>query len=70
MGMTENSSFDGAQNRLAVTYREAAATLGVCERVVWQLVKDQQLKAIRIGRAVRVPVAELRRFVAERTATA
>lgn len=70
MNATTDMDVEAGPVRLAVTYREAAATLGVCERVVWQLVKDQQLKAIRIGRAVRVPVAELRRFVAERTATA
>lgn len=56
------------RERLTVTYREAAATLGVCERVVWQLVKDRELKVVRLGRSVRIPVAELRRFVEERAA--
>ena len=51
--------------RLAVTYREAGNSLGVCERVVWQLVKDGKLKAVRIGRSVRIPVSELERFVSE-----
>lgn len=51
--------------RLAVTYREAGDSLGVCERVVWQLVKDGRLKAVRIGRSVRIPVTELERFVLE-----
>lgn len=48
---------------LAVTYDEAGKMLGVCSRVVWQLVKDQKLKATRIGRSVRIPVAELERFI-------
>lgn len=56
--------------RLAVTYREAGDSLGVCERVVWQLVKDGRLKAVRIGRSVRIPVNELERFVSETADTA
>lgn len=48
---------------LVVTYDEAAKMLGVCPRVVWQLVKDEQLAAKRIGRSVRIPVAELERFI-------
>ncbi|MBI1311363.1 helix-turn-helix domain-containing protein [bacterium] len=58
------------RKRLAVTYREAGDALGVCERIVWQLVKDGELKAVRFGRAVRIPVAELERFIADRTANA
>ncbi|MGZ0174025.1 MAG: helix-turn-helix domain-containing protein [Planctomycetales bacterium] len=60
--VAQASSGDGG-TRLAVTYREAGDALGVCERVVWQLVKDGRLKAVRIGRSVRIPVAELNRFV-------
>ena len=56
------------QRTLATTYRGAARELEVCERVVWQLVKTGKLKAIRIGRSVRIPRAELERFIAERTA--
>ena len=47
---------DQGQPKMAVSYREAGQALGVCERVVWQLVKDGKLKAIRIGRSVRIPV--------------
>ena len=53
------------QPRVALTYRKAGQALGVCERVVWQLVKDGWLKAIRIGRSVRIPVTEVERFVAD-----
>ena len=52
---------------LAVSYVEAGKLLGVCSRVVWQLVKDQKLRATRIGRSVRIPVAELERFIADQT---
>ncbi len=63
MMVSQTESGEG-RTRLAVNYREAADSLGVCERVVWQLVKDRRLKAIRIGRSVRIPVSELERFVA------
>lgn len=55
------------RRRLAVTYREAGESIGVCERVVWQLVKDGTLKAVRIGRSVRIPVSDLERFIADNT---
>ncbi len=67
--MTPETSTPG-NGRLAVTYLEAGQMLGVCERIVWQLVKDGELKAVRFGRAVRIPVAELERFIADRTANA
>ena len=51
--------------QLAVSYREAAQMLGVCERVVWGLVKQQRLKAMKIGRSVRIPISELKRFIDE-----
>lgn len=51
--------------KLALTYRETGESLGVCERMVWQLVKDGKLRAIRIGRSVRIPASELARFVSE-----
>lgn len=63
--MVAQDSSGQNRHRLAVTYREAGESIGVCERVVWQLVKDGRLNAIRIGRSVRIPVAELERFVAE-----
>ena len=52
-------------NPLMVTYGEAGEMLGVCSRVVWQLVKDGRLNAVKIGRSVRIPVPELERFVAD-----
>jgi len=51
---------------LAINYRDAARRLSVCERTVWGLVRDGHLQAVRIGRSVRIPVAELERFVAGR----
>lgn len=58
------------QKPLLVSYREAAESLGLCERKIWQLVKDGELKAVRVGRSVRIPVAELERFVADNATAA
>ena len=52
--------------RLLLSYYEAAETLGICERAVWQLVKDGELRAVRIGRSVRIPVKELNQLVTDR----
>lgn len=57
-----NSHLEHAQ-KLALTYREAAESLGVCERTVWGLVRDGELPAVRIGRSVRIPVSALQKFV-------
>lgn len=51
--------------RHALTYREVAQALGVSERTVWQLVRDGKLKACRLGRAVRIPVAAIEQFLAQ-----
>ena len=50
---------------MAVTYREAGQKLRVCERTIWGLVRDGKLRSLKIGRAVRIPVAELERFIAQ-----
>lgn len=52
--------------RLAFTYREAAQQLGVCERVIWQAVKDGHLQAARIGRSVRIPATALADYLNSR----
>lgn len=48
---------------VVVSYLEAAEMLSVSERTVWQLVRDKKLKALRIGRAVRIPISDIERFV-------
>lgn len=55
----------GEVGRLAFSMREAAAALGICERSVWQAIKDGKLKAARFGRSVRIHRDELERFVRE-----
>lgn len=49
--------------RLALTMREAAKVLGICERSVWQAIRDGRLKAAKIGRSVRIRREELERFL-------
>lgn len=48
---------------IAVTYNEAARMLGICPRVVWQLVKDKELAAAKIGRSVRIPVVAVEEYL-------
>ncbi len=61
---SSNSPFaEEGQKPMAVSYRDAGKALGVCDRKVWDLVKSGQLYAVRIGRSVRIPVAELERFL-------
>ncbi|MFT5328412.1 MAG: excisionase family DNA binding protein [Planctomycetaceae bacterium] len=64
MALIVSPRVDQGQPKMAVSYQGASKALDVCERSVWQLVKDGKLKAIRIGRSVRIPVSELERFVA------
>jgi excisionase family DNA binding protein len=54
-----------AQKRVVVSYFDAAEMLSVSDRTIWAMVRDGRLKALRIGRAVRIPVAEIERFVRE-----
>lgn len=52
--------------RQALTYRETGNVIGLSERTVWGLVDRGELRAVRIGRAVRIPVAEIERYLADR----
>ncbi len=46
-----------------VTVRDAARTLGVHEDTVRRLIQRKQLRAVKVGRAVRVEEAELAAYV-------
>ncbi len=56
--------------RLLLTPREAAAALAVCEKTLWSLAKRGELPAVRIGRAVRYDVADLRAWIDSRKGAA
>ena len=48
---------------LLVTAAEAAATLGVGRTKLYELINRGELRPVHIGRSLRIPVAELERFV-------
>ncbi|MDA0591222.1 MAG: helix-turn-helix domain-containing protein [Planctomycetota bacterium] len=58
-----NSVSPADSNRLAFTMREAAQALGICERSIWQAIRDGRLKAAKLGRSVRIRAEELDRFL-------
>lgn len=45
-----------------LTYAEAAEVSGYSERTIWAAVKARKLRAVRIGRTVRITMEDLRRF--------
>ena len=49
---------------LAVSPAVAGAMVGLCRASIYNLVARGELKAVKIGRATRIPVAELERLVA------
>lgn len=67
MALSVSPRADQSGQRLALTYGEAAQELRVCERVIWQLVKDGHLQAARIGRSVRIPASALADYLARMT---
>jgi excisionase family DNA binding protein len=51
---------------LVLTVKEVAHSLKISRSMVFVLLARKSLRAIRIGRALRIPATELRRFVEER----
>jgi len=49
--------------QLLLTPQEAARSLNVCERTLYSLTKAGELPAVRIGRAVRYDIADLRAWI-------
>jgi excisionase family DNA binding protein len=49
--------------KLLLTPREAAKALSLCEKTLWTLTRRGELPAVRIGRAVRYDLADLRAFI-------
>ena len=54
------------QDRLLLKVEVAAERLSIGRSKAWELITTGQLRTVRIGRAVRVPAAEVARFVRER----
>lgn len=61
--MLDKSDNNRPFGQLLVTAREAATMLCISLRTLWQLTADGVLRAVRIGRAVRYDVADLRAFI-------
>jgi excisionase family DNA binding protein len=53
---------------LLLTVPEAARLLAIGKTALYHLIWDGQITPIRIGRSVRFTVAQLERFIADRTA--
>lgn len=56
---------------LALRLREAAAALGVCERVLWEMTKADEVPHVRLGKTgktVVYPVAELQAWLSRKAA--
>ena len=51
--------------RLLLRVDEAARVLGVSRATLYRLVAAGRLRAVRVGRATRIPARELERFVRE-----
>ncbi len=49
--------------QLLLTPRQAAKTLSICERTLYGLTKRGEVPAIRIGRAVRYSVDDLKDWI-------
>jgi excisionase family DNA binding protein len=44
---------------------EAAAMLALSQKTVWQWIGERRIGVVRLGRAVRVPMAEIDRLMEE-----
>lgn len=55
--------------RLLLTVPEAAALLAIGRTTLYELVATGQLATVHIGRAVRIPRAELEAFISRRCQT-
>ncbi len=69
--LTDKSEPAAAVPVLALRPREAAAAIGVCERVLWEMTKADEVPHVRLGRTgktVVYPVAELRAWLSRKAA--
>lgn len=55
---------------LALRPRQAAAALGIGQRLLWDLTKRGEIPHIRLGRAVVYPIESLRRWLDQQSARA
>ena len=53
----------GSESTLLLRPPQAARTLAISERKLWELTQKNQIRCVRIGRAVRYAVEDLRAFI-------
>ena len=51
--------------RRTLTIKETAASLGISDWMVYEMVKRGEIKTIRIGKRILIPISALDQFVAE-----
>jgi excisionase family DNA binding protein len=56
----ELSSF---QDKYGLTVNEAVQVMGICERKVRELIKENEIPHFRVGRAVRIPWKPLKEWM-------
>ncbi len=55
------------QQRLLLSAREAATSLGICEKTLWAMTAPRgDLRCVRIGRRVLYDIADISRWVESR----
>ncbi len=57
---------EGASQRLLLRIPEVAETLGIGRTKIYELIATGELPAVRFGRAVRISVSTLQKWVEER----
>ncbi len=60
------SSQEGTPQRLLLRIPEAAETLGIGRTKIYELIATGELPTIRVGRAVRISVSTLQKWVETR----
>jgi len=60
------SSQDGATQRLLLRIPEVAETLGIGRTKIYEMIATGELPTVRFGRAVRISVTTLQKWVEER----
>ncbi|QKK09293.1 MAG: helix-turn-helix domain-containing protein [Planctomycetota bacterium] len=54
--------YELTDGRVLLSVSETARAMGVSDRMVWRLIAEGEIRAIKIGRCTRVPCAELERI--------
>lgn len=64
MSLSVNNTSSNAALRLLLNAKEAADALAISPRKLWELTNTGDIRCVRIGKAVRYAVDDLRNFIA------